>query len=251
MASTNKNSSFWISYADLMTSLFFIMLVLFLVVLGRLFYTGKVTVDVAKLRREIAELREENKQLSVRIKDLQEELNQVNGDKDATEEQLNKLRELFNVQKKIDSKYFIYDEKFQRFTLRNFTALFKTNSPDIMDIPYAQRQDLLNIGKSLKQTFEKAQSDVKTKSAQYLLIVEGQASKDNYANNYELSYSRALSLVKFWNKNGIKFPSNCEIIISGSGQSSKFRNTPDIPPKNQRFVIHILPKPGEIPNISK
>ena len=49
----------------------------------------------------------------------------------------------------------------------------------------------------------------------------------------------------------IKFPSNCEIIISGSGQSSKFRNTPDIPPKNQRFVIHILPKPGEIPNISK
>ena len=236
MASTNKNSNFWISYADLMTSLFFIMLVLFLVVLGRLFYTGKVTIDVAKLRREIAELREENKQLSVKIQDLQEELNQVNGDKDATEEQLNKLRELFNVQKKIDSKYFIYDEKFQRFTLRNFTALFKQNSSDIMDIPYAQRQDLLNIGKSLKQTFEKAQSDVKTKSAQYLLIVEGQASKDNYVKNYELSYSRALALVKFWNQNGIQFPSNCEIIISGSGQSSKFRNTPDAPPKNQRFV---------------
>lgn len=244
MASTNKNNNFWISYADLMTSLFFIMLVLFLVVLGRLFYTGKTTDDVDELRREIAELRDENK-------DLQAKLKQVKGDKDATEEQLNKLRELFNVQKKIDSKYFIYDEKFQRFTLRNFTALFERNSSDIMDIPYTQRQDLLDIGKSLKQTFEKAQSDVKTKSAQYLLIIEGQASKDNYVRNYELSYSRALSLVKFWNQNGIKFPSNCEIIISGSGQSSKFRNTPDTPPKNQRFVIHILPKPGEIPNISK
>ena len=120
-----------------------------------------------------------------------------------------------------------------------------------MDIPYDQRRDLLEIGKSLKETFEKAQRDVKTKSAQYLLIIEGQASKDNYVKNYELSYLRALSLVKYWNRNGIKFPSNCEIIISGTGQSSRFRNKPDTPPKNQRFVIHIIPKPGEIPNISR
>ena len=40
----------------------------------------------------------------------------------------------------------------------------------------------------------------------------------------------------------------CEVIISGSGQSSKFRVKPDNAKnkKNQRFVIHIIPKPGII-----
>jgi len=31
-----------------------------------------------------------------------------------------------------------------------------------------------------------------------VLIVEGQASKDNFTFNYELSYQRALSLMRFW-----------------------------------------------------
>lgn len=84
--------------------------------------------------------------------------------------------------------------------------------------------------------------------AQYLLIIEGQSSKDGYVRNYELSYERALTLIKYWANNGIEFDSlgNCEVLIAGSGQSSRFRLRPDNAgnKKNQRFVIHIIPKPG-------
>ena len=66
-------------------------------------------------------------------------------------------------------------------------------------------------------------------------------------NNDILSYKRAFKLVEFWSKNDISFDSlPCEIIISGSGWRSRFREMPDEPgnKKNQRFVIHIIPKPG-------
>ena len=85
--------------------------------------------------------------------------------------------------------------------------------------------------------------------AEYMLIVEGQSSKDGYNRNYELSYERALALVKYWSACGIVFDGlPCEVIISGSGQTSRFRESPDVSTneKNQRFVIHIIPKPGKI-----
>ncbi len=82
-----------------------------------------------------------------------------------------------------------------------------------------------------------------------MLIIEGQASKDNYLFNDELSYNRALALKKFWKDSLITFdPKQCEVIVSGSGASGDLRMEPDIPgnEKNQRFLIHILPKPGII-----
>lgn len=81
-------------------------------------------------------------------------------------------------------------------------------------------------------------------------VVYRMLTKDYYTRNYELSYERALALIKFWSSNGIEFDSlgNCEVLISGSGQSSKFRVQPDVRGNkdNQRFVIHIIPKPGII-----
>ena len=85
-----------------------------------------------------------------------------------------------------------------------------------------------------------------------MLIVEGQASKDNYPRNYELSYERALSLVKYWVQNKLSFDKEeCELIISGSGQSGSLRVEPDTigNSANQRFLIHIVPKPGVIEQI--
>lgn len=240
----DRNSNFWISYADLMTSLFFVMLVLFIVVVAKYESDGKLSPD------EIARLRKENKELREKVNDLEATNKKLQGAKEASDEQLTKLIELFNVQEKIDKQFFTYDETFKRFTLTNFAVKFDRDSFNIANLPQHQRQKLLDIGESLKQTFNKAQKDPATKDAQYLLIVEGQASKDNYSGNDVLSYRRALSLVKYWNKN-ISFPSNCEIIISGSGQSSKFRDNPDTPPANQRFVIHIVPKPGKMPEIKK
>lgn len=212
--SRNRSNTFWLSYSDLMTSLFFIMLVLFIVC--------------------IVKLKGINTQLD----------NEVN----AKREQLRKIEELNNSIKEINDKYFEYDDQFKRHTLKNIEVSFNTYSSNINDIGQDQLDKLLNAGQAIVFFMNSAKK--KIPKAQYLLIVEGQSSKDYYMRNYELSYERALALIKFWSSNGIEFDSlgNCEVLISGSGQSSKFRVHPDIRGNkdNQRFVIHIIPKPGII-----
>ena len=84
----------------------------------------------------------------------------------------------------------------------------------------------------------------------YLLIIEGQASTDDYIQNNELSYKRALALFKFWfpnQKNGnLKFYDlPCEVIIAGAG-CMEGKPRADENEDNQRFLIRILPKPGMI-----
>lgn len=81
----------------------------------------------------------------------------------------------------------------------------------------------------------------------YLIIIEGMASKDNYSLNYQLSYERALSLFRFWENQGIIFdPKICEIQIAGSGIGGIRDYYNDEEYKNQRFLIQIVPKIGEI-----
>ena len=212
MATRNKKESFWLSYSDLMTSLFFIMLVLFIVSI-------------------------------VKMKGINAELNKT---ANATKKQLEKIEELNNSIKEIDNKYFKYDEQFKRHSLRDIVVSFNTYSSNIHDIEIEQLDKLLKAGEAILHFMQNAKK--KIPEAQYILIIEGQSSKDNYERNFELSYERALALIKYWNANSIEFDSlgNCEVLISGSGQSSKFRIQPDIRGNkdNQRFVMHIIPKPG-------
>lgn len=211
-----KESFFWTSYSDLMTSLFFIMLVLFVLTIGLLHH---------------------------KIVDIEEQ-------KNATEQQLKKITELNESIEQIDAKYFMYDQKYKRHTLKNISVEFDRGSSDIDDIDEDDRDRLLSAGRAIRTFMLSAKKNLP--EAEYLLIVEGQSSRDNYSRNYELSYSRALALVKYWTSQGIKFDDlPCEVIISGSGQASKFRIQPEViggeaNRANQRFVIHIIPKPGII-----
>ncbi|MBR4155897.1 MAG: hypothetical protein IKU01_04235 [Bacteroidales bacterium] len=224
MKKNKKESFFWTSYSDLMTSMFFVMLVLFVV-------------TVALLHKEMVKIGDEREAMRI--------------ERDFTQSQLDKIREIQEATQTIDTNYFKFDENYKRHTLRNITVSFKTGSSDINDIPENVRNTLAKAGESIRKSMLKAQKE--NPEAKFLLIVEGQSSNDGYVRNYELSYSRALSLVKFWSSRGIYFDKkggiyNCEVIISGSGTASKFRELPDNSDneKNQRFVIHIIPKPGEI-----
>ena len=224
MKKNKKESFFWTSYSDLMTSMFFIMLVLFVV-------------TVSLLHKEMVKIGEEREVMRI--------------ERDVTLAQINKIKEIQEATKTIDTTYFRFDENFKRHTLRNIEVSFKTYSSDIKDIPKDVRKTLAEAGKAIRESLLQAQKD--NPDAKFLLIVEGQTSNDGYVRNYELSYERALSLVKFWSSQKIYFDEaggihNCEVIISGSGKSSKFRELPDNKDntKNQRFVIHIIPKPGEI-----
>ena len=213
MSKKKKESFFWTSYSDLMTNLFFVMLMLFILA-------------IALLHREVVKIGKE---------------------RDATKEQLAKIEELERSIEHIDAQYFEYVDEYKRHTLKNVNVSFNTNSSKIDDISPEDRDKLLNAGRAIQEFLRKAQCNIS--QAEYMLIVEGQSSKDNYAYNYELSYARAFALVKYWGANDITFDDlPCEIIFSCSGQASNFRNLPDVGSNksNQRFVIHIIPKPGVI-----
>lgn len=64
--------------------------------------------------------------------------------------------------------------------------------------------------------------------------------------NYDLSFERAYSLMKYWKDDcGINFGNNCEVQIAGSGDGRYNIETmrdQNIEANNQRFLIHIIPK---------
>lgn len=234
----NKRSFFWASYADLMSSLFFIMLVLFVLTVVMLQKPNTKENEAEALKSQLEEKENETEALKSQVKRLEKDIQ-------ATESEINKIKEIQNAISNIDSTYFVYNEEHKKHILK-IDVGFRTNSADITDISINTRYQLLSAGKAINQFIREACRKYNT---QYLLIIEGQASKDNFVRNNELSYERALALVNYWKNNDVYFnPDQCEVIVSGSGQDGSLRIQPDVPGnvKNQRFLIHILPKPGMI-----
>ena len=215
MASGNK-SFFWASYADLMTSLFFVMLTLFIVVVVAL---NKARNDAIK-----------------QTADLQAKID--------------KADEINNATRELDTQHSEYFEYFPEYKKHKLGIIvnFPRSSSSMNNIPATTKEDLIKTGEILKNFINKTTSS--NPHIQYLLIIEGQASRDKSIYNYELSYQRALSLKKFWESNGISFnDKNCEVLICGSGDgrlsgTGLMRESKEV--LNQRFLIHILPKPGKI-----
>lgn len=213
MAKNRKESFFWTSYSDLMTSLFFVMLLLFI--------------------------------LTIIL--LHKRMVQAQRGEAATKAQLEKITELENSIKNIDTVYFGYNNEYKTHVLRT-KVKFEKGSASFGDISEETKKELYAVRDLLRDSL---QSFVKsTPDASYLLIIEGQASADNYVWNNELSYKRALSLFKFWfpdqRETNLRFYDlPCEVVIAGAGcMEGKPREA--INEDNQRFLIRILPKPGII-----
>ncbi len=196
-----KESFFWTSYSDLMTSLFFIMLVLFILVIVLLHKRMEAT---------LAEL-ENIKKVEASTQDL-------------------------------EGRYFSYNQEYEKFVL-NINCQFPVNEYDIELLDEQTRIELILAGLQVKKFLERHAEN------QYLVIVEGQASANSESwteFNYNLSFQRALSLIKFWAANpNVRFSDrNCELQIAGSGDgrlSAKTMRDP-VNEKNQRFLIYIIPK---------
>lgn len=204
MDKNQSSSYFWVSYTDLITSLFFIMLVLYVLTLSVL---------MVKQNGLIAKA-----------------------------EELERLKEIEKSVNEIDSSYFAYNQEFRKHVLK-IEVSFPSRSKDI----YAQnnrktRNELVDAGKEILELVEKFR--LEEEDIKYLVIIEGQASADKYPYNYELSYERALSLYKFWKEQGVDMEDeeNIELIIAGSGAGGVPRESPNWSKKNQRFLIHIIPK---------
>lgn len=213
-----KESFFWTSYSDLMTSLFFIMLTLFILVIVLL-----------HKRMEATEIELENiKKIAASTKELEK------------------------------STYYSYKPEYKKYVLdvRCFFNELKSGLEDLQ----ADTAGLHNAGNEIRDFLNRNREN------QYLLIIEGQASRNSQKQteqNYWLSFQRALTLMKFWKDICmIDFGTNCEIQIAGSGDgrynfgftdgdsterfyeldATLMRERGDKEIENQRFVIHIIPK---------
>ncbi len=213
-----KESFFWTSYSDLMTSLFFIMLTLFVLV-------------IVLLHKRM----------------------------EATERQLEAIKKVEASTKELDrTKHYAYKKEYKKYVL-DVPCFFEQLKSDLSDLQ-TDTEELKQAGVELKEFLSRNSTN------QYLLIIEGQASRNSTKQtdqNYRLSFQRALTLMKFWKDVcGIDFGANCEIQIAGSGDGRYnfgFTNGEDNARfvqldktlmrergqneyKNQRFVIHVIPK---------
>lgn len=219
MARAKKDSYFWTSYSDLMTNMFFVMLMLFVLAIGL-------------LHRQIVLIDREKK---------------------ATEEQLKKITEIQDAISNLDQlRFFEYDEKYKKHVLTTHVA-FNAGSSNILDIEESSREELIEVRDSLDVLL--AHLEKEHPEAEFLMVIEGQASRDSYARNNQLSFERAMSLYEYWfpmddrswRKPGtLRFGNHpCEIVLAGAGL---FDGKPreDIEEDNQRFLLQIMLKPGKI-----
>ena len=210
MSKQKNDTYFWTSFSDLMTNLFFIMLVLFVLTIAL----------------------------------LHSKIDKAERERNATKEQIKKIKEIENATNNIDTNYFEYKETYKKHIIKIEAKFDKDEFEKDKIIPQSAIRGLVNAGESIQDSIYSISN--KFPKIQYLLIIEGQASKDKATeqHNYELSYKRAYTLKKTWNDENIDFGKNCEIIISGSGTGGTMRDS--IEKNNQRFLIHIVPKPGII-----
>lgn len=200
---------FWPSFTDLMTSLFFIMLVLYV----------------------LTYLKLTNKQ------------QEIEAQKKATEAQLNKIKEIQAAVKELPKNYFKYDSVYKRFSL-------------VQNVEFEDREDiikpkdeqyLVEVGKSIRSVIDNLKEKYAQQDIKYVVIIEGMASNDSYSDNFPLSYKRAWAVLKLWQKRNIWLdPTVCEIQVAGSGTGGIGRFSSDEEKKNQRILIQIVPKIGEI-----
>lgn len=248
MKKIKKTSYFWTTYSDFMSSLFFVMLILFVLSVVLVINKTKVLVEQ---NNELTEAKQRIEKQKLELEQQQEQLKNV---LEATQKELDKIKQLNESIEKIDDRFFVYNSNFKRHTLKeDIKVSFEKGKSNIYASTISQnmRLKLDSVGYAIHKFMLDAQKEIP--EAEYLLIVEGQASKDAYSKNNELSYERALALVNYWKSKGILFYSSkegfkvkddlpFELIVSGSGIFSEFREVNER--DNQRFVIHIIPKPG-------
>lgn len=218
-----KNDFFWPSFTDLMTSLFFIMLVLYVLT--------------------YVELKRKNTVLEEKLKIIE-----------TVEANLQPLKK--------DTLLFKFEEEYNRYKLA-FDVKFNPDKSSILsnaDLinPAFTRAKISDAGQKLKMVIDglkqKKENDPGMKNISYILVISGYASKDKFSNsinhNYELSYKRALSLWAYWKySQNIDFESPeyknlIDLQISGNGWGGvgRLNNEED----NQRFLIQIFPKIANI-----
>ena len=210
--SKRTNSSFWPSYVDVMTTLFAIMLVLFVVSYSRF-----------KNREELLESLVEQYENIITVYSTV-------GSIDSTE--------YFNYFQEHKKHLFTVDVEYQRRAYKVDELKLDTIDKRAAD---NKRDSIIEAGKIIENTILQLEKSEVFESngslddnIKFLVVIEGQSSRvkfnnNDWENNYTLSYLRAQFLNEFWKANNIDLASlpKCELIISGSGEGGVPRYVPD------------------------
>ncbi|WP_299681148.1 hypothetical protein [uncultured Dokdonia sp.] len=263
-----KSNFFWIGFSDLMTSLFFVMLVLYVV--SFTFYKKQI-INSTEIDKELKETRDK---LAISEKNLDEAksiIGYLKTENDTLRVSAKKIKLIEAIEENLeplkkDTILFRYEGKHKRFTLA-FDVEFNTGRRGINNTSLKKfvktSEKIKEVGVQLKKTIDdlakKKISDPRMKNVSYIVIISGYASKLLIANesvDYIYSYERAYNLWKYWKDLGINFEDErykglVDLQISGNGwggvgrfkrdRNNRFENET----KNQRFIIQIIPKIGK------
>jgi len=193
---------FWPSYADLMTTLFFIMLVLYVLT--------------------YLKIQAEKEQYRIKAR-LYDRIQAVEKD----------------VQDLTKRNHFSWDSTYKRLGMTqriqfDLGKYFILNSSDI--------RYLTDAGRDIKHLIDTARDRDKYTRYLIILEGMASKDNSDPNKNYELSYNRARQVLELWKRNGIRFdPEICEVLIAGSGFEGVGRDDKD-EEKNQRVLVQIIPK---------
>jgi hypothetical protein len=207
-----KDNLFWISFSDLMTSLFFVMMMLFIFTVHHL-----------------------NKQKEVTEKVL-DEIKSV-------QTALGELDEKYFTYDSNNKRYKLHIPVNFRPNKNDINS--RNSSLIIGDLIEAGR-DLYTKVDSLIQTNPNIDYLVVVEG-NAARFKDNYKVKATIQKGYELSYGRALSLVELWKENNINFNklgNQCEVIIAGSGHFGKSREANEN--KNRNFTIQVTSKVGKL-----
>ena len=166
-----------------------------------------------------------------------------------------RLKEIELVEKTLENlppEYFAYNSALRRHELKRQPKF----PSKVEHIPPSDYNYLVDAGRALRDTIlairKRSGLDIK-----FTLLIEGMSSMDSYGtktcigskweDNETLSYRRALSLVNLWKLSNVEFdPSYCDLQVAGSGTGGLDRYNGNLEQLNQRILIQILPKVGDL-----
>jgi hypothetical protein len=236
MAKSNdkKRDFFWLSFADVMTSMFFVMLVLFVLV-----YTMQ-----SKVIEEASQANEKLKALNEKLGKTEEEREQYLKALEAKAEELEKIKAIDAAIKELQKGgLYEYNTTCKRFELKS-DILFDQNSAII---PNSVKSNLILAGRQLNDLLQRYHGNQQVK---FIVVIEGRAARHenarlnlHYKNNVkDLGYSRSLALYNLWMDNGITLNNNnSEVFISSTGFDGLCRYSGAEEGKNKRFIIQVIP----------
>jgi hypothetical protein len=229
---SKRDGFFWVSYTDVMITLFFVMLAIAAISVYQLDEQARTSEEKLRRIEKIQDL----------VKKLQDQ---------TTEDGKEKL--------------FSFNKDANRFEIkRNITF----DQGKFLIVNQSDRDYLIQVGKTIENLVAQAKKSTEganlqtpgkvVGSASYLIVIEGSASPEgDCVSNYELSYKRAYQLWDLWlNANlKLKVPGFSDVQISGSGSQSPDRVTKPClqlqdfieDPSLRRFKIHVVPL---IPDVS-